>query len=67
MIVCSCKVFSDYEVRTAVRGAEAARTVSEVYHCLGHEPACGRCAHTIRDIISENGRSRKEESACGRV
>ena len=67
MIVCSCKVFSDYEVRTAVCGAEAARTVSEVYQCLGHQPACGRRAHTIRNIISENGRSRKDESACARV
>jgi len=53
MIVCSCNVFTDEDVRGAVAGADApARTAGEVYSCLGCSPQCGRCARTIRRIMS---------------
>jgi bacterioferritin-associated ferredoxin len=52
MIVCSCNVLSDYEVRTAVSVAMH-RTPSHVYGCLGCRVQCGRCAHTIRKIMDE--------------
>jgi bacterioferritin-associated ferredoxin len=53
MIVCSCNVLSDQDVRSALSGDEAARTCGEVYGCLGCDAQCGRCARTIRHIMNE--------------
>jgi bacterioferritin-associated ferredoxin len=54
MIICSCNVFSDDEVRTALVGSGLPpRTAGEVYNCLGCSPQCGRCARTIRRIMDE--------------
>ncbi len=50
MIVCSCNVLSDNEVRTAVNTA-APRSAAQVYGCLGCSPQCGRCITTIRRIM----------------
>ena len=52
MIICSCNVLSDHEVRRVVNAA-ALRTTGEVYGCLGCSAQCGRCAHTIRKIMDE--------------
>jgi bacterioferritin-associated ferredoxin len=52
MIVCSCNVLSDHQVR-AVAGMGGGRSASQVYGCLGCSPQCGRCARTIRRIIEE--------------
>ena len=52
MIVCSCNVLSDREVRAVVRSA-APHTTAEVYGCLGCSAQCGRCARTIRTIMDE--------------
>jgi bacterioferritin-associated ferredoxin len=52
MIICSCNVLSDGEVRTALAGSgQPPRTTAEVYGCLGCSPQCGRCARTIRRIM----------------
>jgi bacterioferritin-associated ferredoxin len=54
MIVCSCNVFSDHDVRSTLSdGGNAPRTCGEVYHCLGCTAQCGRCARTIRRIMDE--------------
>ena len=54
MIVCSCNVFTDQDVRgTLAEGEATPRTAGEVYHCLGCSPQCGRCARTIRHIMNE--------------
>jgi bacterioferritin-associated ferredoxin len=52
MIVCSCNVLSDRDVRSAVE-AERTRSTSQVYGCLGCSAQCGRCARTIRRIMDE--------------
>jgi len=52
MIVCSCNVLSDVDVRSALNEA-APRTAGEVYGCLGCSPQCGRCVTTIRRIMDE--------------
>jgi len=52
MIVCSCNVLSDHDVRGAISAA-APRTTGEVYGCLGCSAQCGRCARTIRKIMDE--------------
>jgi bacterioferritin-associated ferredoxin len=53
MIVCSCNVLSDHDVRTAVRADVRPRSPGEVYGCLGCSAQCGRCARTIRQIMDE--------------
>ena len=53
MIVCSCNVLTDQDVRSTLSGEEAARTTGEVYGCLGCSAQCGRCARTIRRIMDE--------------
>ena len=52
MIVCSCNVLTDQAVRSAV-SEDAPRTAGEVYGCLGCSPQCGRCARTIKKIMTE--------------
>ena len=55
MIVCSCNVISDHDVREAVNSAadELPRNAKQLYGCLGCSAECGRCARTIRSIIDE--------------
>jgi len=53
VIVCSCNVLSDEQIRSTVSAAEGARTTVEVYRCLGCSPQCGRCAATINAIMKE--------------
>jgi bacterioferritin-associated ferredoxin len=52
MIICSCNVLSDHDVRSAVSTA-APHTTYQVYSCLGCSAQCGRCARTIREIMDE--------------
>src|SRR5215471_16292055 len=52
VIVCSCNVISDHQVRS-VTAEHAVRATSEVYRCLGCSAACGRCVRTIRNIMDE--------------
>jgi bacterioferritin-associated ferredoxin len=54
MIICSCNVLTDSDVRAVLTTAEATpRTLRQVYGCLGCSLECGRCARTIRRIINE--------------
>ena len=53
MIVCSCNVLSDHDVRTALGSGDTPRTTGQVYDCLGCSAQCGRCARTIRKIMDE--------------
>ena len=53
MIVCSCNVFSDHDVRMALTAERTPTTASQVYGCLGCSAQCGRCAGTIRRILDE--------------
>jgi bacterioferritin-associated ferredoxin len=54
MIVCSCNVLSDHDVRDAVSAADdLPRNAKQIYNCLGCSAECGRCARTIKTIIDE--------------
>lgn len=54
MIVCSCNVLSDDDIRAALaEAADAVRHAKQVYGCLGCSAECGRCARTIKTIIDE--------------
>lgn len=52
MIVCSCNVLSDQDVRSAVEAGRT-RSTSQVYGCLGCSAQCGRCTRTIRRLMDE--------------
>jgi bacterioferritin-associated ferredoxin len=52
MIVCSCNVLSDLDVRSAVE-TERTRSTSRVYGCLGCGAQCGRCVRTVRCIMEK--------------
>jgi bacterioferritin-associated ferredoxin len=54
MIVCSCNVLSDHDVRHAVSMADdLPRSAKQLYGCLGCSAECGRCARTIKTIIDD--------------
>jgi bacterioferritin-associated ferredoxin len=54
MIVCSCNVLSDDDIRNAVNASEdLPRNPKQIYGCLGCSAECGRCARTIKTIIHE--------------
>jgi bacterioferritin-associated ferredoxin len=53
MIVCSCNVLTDKDVRSALAAEQTPRTPGQVYGCLGCGAQCGRCARTIRRIMDE--------------
>ncbi len=53
MIVCSCNVLTDKDVRTALSAEQTPLTTGQVYGCLGCSAQCGRCARTIRRIMDE--------------
>jgi bacterioferritin-associated ferredoxin len=63
MIVCSCNVLSDHQIR-AVVSANAPRMTSQVYGCLGCSAQCGRCARTIRGIMDEAAAKCPDDCAC---
>ncbi|NIX78068.1 (2Fe-2S)-binding protein [Microvirga terricola] len=54
MIVCSCNVLSDGDVKACLApGPRCPRTPAQVYRCLGCSPNCGRCVRTIRTIMDQ--------------
>jgi bacterioferritin-associated ferredoxin len=65
MIVCSCNVFSDHDVRNVVGAPEPPRTAGQVYGCLGCSAQCGRCARTIKRIMDEALSGAGEAAAAG--
>jgi len=68
MIVCSCNVLSDRDVRAVAAGCRASLTVARIYDGLGCRPQCGTCARSILAIVREMGADNEgfvQVSACG--
>ncbi|MBM6596568.1 (2Fe-2S)-binding protein [Microvirga pudoricolor] len=66
MIVCSCNLLSDGDVKACLKpGPGCPRTPAQVYTCLGCSPNCGRCARTIRSIM-DKALSEAAEATCQR-
>jgi bacterioferritin-associated ferredoxin len=53
MIICSCNVVSDHEVRIAMVAEAPPRTPGQLYRCLGFTAQCGRCTSSIKRIMRE--------------
>jgi bacterioferritin-associated ferredoxin len=63
MIICSCNTFSDHRVRITVAKAALRPRISQIYGFLGHSARCGRCAHTINQILEETGNGHRINDA----
>ena len=53
MIVCSCNLLTDVEIRASLAKPNAPERVRDVYAALGCAPKCGGCAASINRLISE--------------
>jgi bacterioferritin-associated ferredoxin len=54
MIVCSCNIISDHDIRGAVISTDDELfSAAQVYDCLGCTVRCGRCSQSVRRIIEE--------------
>lgn len=54
MIVCSCNILSDQDVRVIAQDPSyVPPRVREIYSRLGCNAECGRCVRTIKTIIDE--------------
>jgi bacterioferritin-associated ferredoxin len=66
MIVCSCNVLSDHEIRNVVSTSrEQPLSAPQVYDCLGCSIRCGRCARAVKRIIIEASIACAERAAEG--
>ncbi|MGE0717151.1 MAG: bacterioferritin-associated ferredoxin [Alphaproteobacteria bacterium] len=50
MIICSCRVISDREIRTAA--ACGAKRVTDVFRRCGIAPQCGSCLPLMREMLA---------------
>ena len=53
MIVCSCNVLSDHQLRSTLANATQRLRMSQIYDYLGSGAQCGSCAHIIKRIMDE--------------
>jgi bacterioferritin-associated ferredoxin len=53
MIVCSCNVISDNQLRAILANTTTRPRMSQIYRGLGTEAQCGRCAHSIKRIVKQ--------------
>ena len=53
MILCSCNVISDNDVREALASPNPPRSPSHVHRHLGCKAQCGRCVRSLREIMEE--------------
>jgi bacterioferritin-associated ferredoxin len=52
MIVCSCNVISDHEVKVVASNPTTSNSMSRIYRALGLKPGCGQCKRAIKDIVT---------------
>jgi bacterioferritin-associated ferredoxin len=53
VIVCSCNVLSDGQIRSAIASAAPRPRLSHIYASLDCAAKCGRCACTIKVMLEE--------------
>lgn len=53
MIICSCNVLSDRDVRSVARRDADLQSPGQVHACFGCRVQCGQCAGAIRRILKE--------------
>ncbi|WP_457798298.1 (2Fe-2S)-binding protein [Methylocystis sp. S23] len=63
MIVCSCNVLSDRDVRETLGSRPDRASVASVFRNMGCEAKCGRCVRSIVAIVDQHSAARLDE--CG--
>jgi len=63
MIICSCNVITDHDVRRVI-DVRSPRRTAEVYVCLGCSAQCGRCARAIKWIMADATKGCPAASGC---
>jgi bacterioferritin-associated ferredoxin len=63
MIVCSCNVISDRDVRETLGSRPDKPSVASVFRNMGCEAKCGRCVRSIVAIVDQHAGSALDE--CG--
>jgi bacterioferritin-associated ferredoxin len=66
MIVCSCNVLTEVEIRASIATLKGPRRVCDVYASLGCAARCGGCAGTICALINETEGRRFDAELTGR-
>lgn len=61
MIVCSCNVLSDRDIRDSLGARGDRPSVGSVFRRMGCEPNCGRCARSIVAIVEQHVASGLDE------
>jgi bacterioferritin-associated ferredoxin len=67
MIICSCSVLSDKQVRQALDTPNPPRTPCQVHRHLGCEPQCGHCVRSMREIIEKTRLEMPAEARSAKV
>jgi bacterioferritin-associated ferredoxin len=63
MIVCSCNVLTDRDVRACVSKRPDRPSVGAVFRHMGCEAQCGRCARNISALLDKHSGSGLDECA----
>lgn len=63
MIVCSCNVLSDRDVRETLSTQNNRPSVGAIFRYMGCEPKCGRCARNIAAIVAQQSGGLVDECA----
>lgn len=63
MIVCSCNVLSDRDVRETLGARGERPSVGAVFRHMGCEAKCGRCVRSIVAIVDQHAATGLDE--CG--
>jgi bacterioferritin-associated ferredoxin len=63
MILCSCNVLSDRDVRESLSARQDRPSVAAVFRNMGCEAKCGRCVRSIVAIVDQHAAARLDE--CG--
>jgi bacterioferritin-associated ferredoxin len=54
MIICSCNVLSDHQVRAAMTLGAPPRTIGKPFRYVGNDAQYGRSARSIKRIMNEH-------------
>jgi bacterioferritin-associated ferredoxin len=65
VIICSCNVLTDHDVRSAAKTSSSPKSTRAVYMCLDCSAQCGRCARTIRKILKDARLREAQKAAIG--
>jgi bacterioferritin-associated ferredoxin len=67
MILCSCNVLSDRDIRERLGDCPSRRSVAALFRQLGCEPKCGRCVRNIVAAMEQQRAATPKDCDCRRA